>query len=462
LGEIIIKTYQDLLAVGNAQKDITEFILSAISEHKRSEEYLIAVDADLYYRHRNPTIMRYQKFVYDQFGKRIPDVWSANNKLASNWYNYFVVQGISYLLGNGVTFKEKSTKDRLGKDFDKKIQDAATEAKNGGVSFGFWNSDHLEVFSLREFVPLYDETTGALCAGIRFWQIDSGKPLRATLYEADGYTEYIKRRDEDMAVFAEKAFYRQIGRVSEAEGETILYGENYPAFPIVPFRNINRQSELVGNQGTIDAYDLMASGLINNVSDGEFIYWVLKNCNAMNEDDDVRFLDQLRKTHVAHADGDDGVGVDTHSVNVPFEASAEALDRLKDQLFRDFMGLTVDVVSAGEVTATQIEAAYEPINQKTDLFEYQVTEFILGILALAGVDDEPTYTRSQMSNRAESVEVVLSAGDYLDSEYITTKLLTILGDADKVEEVLTRKRAEELTRFAGTSGIEQGDGVIDG
>lgn len=443
-----MKTYQDILEIGENELDRMEFVLDAIREHKGSELYKTAYDAELYYKHQNPTIMRFQKFVYNQFGQKVPDIWSPNNKIASNWYNYFTTQAVSYLLGNGVTFgKKEQTKNKLGKQFDKRVQDIATHAKNGGVGFGFWNLDHIEAFSLTEFVPLYDEEDGGLKAGIRFWQIDDQKPLRSTLYELDGYTDYIKRKDEDVTILHGKRAYKQIIRKSEVEGETILDGENYPGFPIVPMWNINRQSDIVGNRGTLDAYDLIISGLINNVSDGEFIYWILKNCGGMDSVDDARFIEQLKLTRVAHADGDDGASVESHNVNVEFQATAEALDRLTAQLYTDFMALKVQDVSAGSVTATQIQAAYEPINQKTDQFEYQVTEFINGILALAGIEDEPTYTRSQMSNQSETLEMVLQAAEYLDDEYVTTKILTLLGDADKAQEVLKRKDAEAADRY---------------
>ena len=430
-----------------------EFVLDAIREHKGSDLYKTAYDAELYYKHQNPTIMKFQKWVYNQMGQKVPDIWSPNNKIASNWYNYFTTQAVSYLLGNGVTFKTESSKDKLGKDFDKKVQDAATHAKNGGVAFGFWNYDHLEVFPVSDgdghpgFVPLYDEDDGGLKAGIRFWQIDDSKPLRATLYELNGYTDYIKRKGEDVAILHDKRAYTQIVSRNDIEGETILDGAPPAGFPIVPLWNVNRQSDLVGNRGTIDAYDLMVSGLINNVSDGEFIYWILKNCGGMNEIDDAKFIEQLKLTHTAHADGDDGASVEAHNVSVEFEATAEALDRLTNQLYADFMALKVQDISAGSVTATQIQAAYEPINQKTDQFEYCVTEFINGILALAGIDDEPTYTRSQMSNQSETLEMVLQAAEYLDDEYVTTKILTILGDADKAQEVLKRKDAEAADRY---------------
>ena len=423
-----------------------EFVLDAIREHKGSELYKTAYDAELYYKHQNPTIMRFQRFVYNQMGQKVPDIWSPNNKIASNWYNYFTTQAVSYLLGNGVTFKNDSSKDKLGKDFDKKVQDVATHAKNGGVAFGFWNLDHIECFDLTEFVPLYDEDDGGLKAGIRFWQIDDSKPLRATLYELDGYTDYIKRKDEDVTVLHDKRAYTQIVRKNAIEGETILDGAPPAGFPIVPMWNINRQSDIVGNRGTIDAYDLMISGLINNVSDGEFIYWILKNCGGMDSTDDAKFIEQLKLTRVAHADGDDGASVEAHNVNVEFQATAEALDRLEKQLFKDFMALKVDDISAG-ATNDQIQAAYEPINQKTDLFEYQVTDFIQGVIKLAGIEDNPTYTRSQMSNQDETLEMVLKSAEYLDDEYVTTKILTLLGDADKAQEVLKRKDAEAADRY---------------
>ena len=444
---IEILTYNDLLDIGENERDRMEFVLDAIKEHKGSGLYKTAYDAELYYKHQNPTIMQFQKFVYNQFGQKVPDIWSPNNKIASNWYNYFTTQAVSYLLGNGVTFNNDANKKKLGKDFDKRVQDVATHAKNGGVAFGFWNNDHVECFSVTEFAPLKDEDDSLVKAGIRFWQIDDNKPLRATLYELDGYTDYIKRKNKEVEILVPKRPYVNVSVSTKAEGEINFTGRNYPGFPIVPLYNVNEQSDLVGNRGTIDAYDLMVSGLINNVSDGEFIYWILKNCGGMDSVDDAKFIEQLKLTRVAHADGDDGASVEAHNVNVEFQATAEAIERLTNQLYTDFMALRVQDLSAGNKTATEITAAYEPINQKTDQFEYQVTEFVNGILALAGIDDEPTYTRSQMSNQSELLEMVLQCAEYLDDEYITTKILTLLGDADKAQEVLKRKDAEAADRY---------------
>ena len=444
---IDILTYNDLLEIGENERDRMEFVLSAINEHKGSDFYKDAEIGERYYR-QDTDILRYVKTVTNHLGQKVPDIWSANNKIATNFYNYFTTQKVSYLLGNGVTFKNEETKKKLGKDFDKRVQDCATDACNGAVGFGFFNLDHVEVFKTTEFVPLWDEDDGGLKAGIRFWQIDDSKPMRATLYELDGYTDYIKRKNDDMDVLHNKRPYKQIIRKSEVDGETILDGENYKGFPIVPLWNINRQTDLKGKKGNIDAYELILSGLVNTADEGEMTYWVLKGLGALDNDMSlVQFKEHMKLIGVANIGDDENADATPHTVEPPFAASAEALNRLEKQLYKDFMALKVEDISAGSVTATQIQAAYEPINQKTDQFEYQVTEFINGILALAGIDDEPTYTRSQMSNQSETLEMVLQAAEYLDDEYVTTKILTLLGDADKAQEVLKRKDAEAADRY---------------
>lgn len=451
-------TYQDLLAVGNGDKERMEFCYSAIRKHQGTIEYNIAQNADMYYKNLNPTIMRVQKFIYNSMGKAVPDTFSPNNKIPSNLYHYFVTQEIETLLGNGATFNEKSTKDKLGKDFDQRLQELAKHAINGGTAFGFWNYDHLQVFSYLEFVPLYDEYDGELKAGIRYWKIDESKPLCVTLYEPDGLTEYIREKGKEAAVRVPKHSYRNIVIRSAVEGETVTEAGNYPFLPIVPLYNENKQSAIVGKQNTIDAYDLTLSQMVNNVDDGNFIYWVLKNCGGMDAADDERFISQLKITHVAHADGDTGMGVDAHTIEAPYAANNTTLEKLRLQLFDDFMALDVKMIAGGAVTATQINAAYEPLNSKCDQFEFCVIDFVQKILELAGIDDKVSFTRSKIVNVTEEIQALITAAGHLDGEYITTRILTLLGDADKAKEVLDRIAAESMARFnSADKNDDEGD-----
>lgn len=442
-------TYQDLLALGEDEKSRMEFIWRAINEHKGSRAYQMAVDAELYFNGENPAINRYEKIIYDMQGRAHRDMYTANHKIASSFFGFDVQQEVSYLLGNGVTFHGTATKDRLGKKFDLEMVRAGKYALIAGVSFGFWNFDHLEVFKLREFVPLYDEENGALMAGIRFWQVADDKPLRATLYEVDGYTDYIQRSGEDMTVLKDKRTYILRMRTSAADGTEIYDGQNYPTFPIVPLKNgEDALSELTGKRNTIDALDLCTSNMVNNVDEGNLIYWVLTNCGGMDDMDDAKFLDAVRTTHVVHAggEGDEGASAEPHTIEAPFNGTSATIDMLKRKLYEDFQAFDSSAVSAGNQTATAIAASYTPLDLKVDDFEASVTEFILGILELAGIDDEPSYTRSKIINRSEETQTILMGADYYDDEYITKKLLTINGDADQFDALMERKAAEEMER----------------
>jgi hypothetical protein len=451
-----MKTYQDLLNVGEDEKERMGFLLAAIKEHQSSIKYRIAEDAEMYYKNLNPTIMRLQKFIRNQMGQSVPDTFSPNNKIPSNLYHYFVTQEVETLLGNGATFEKDDTKDKLGKNFDQRLQECAKHAINGSAAYGFWNFDHIEVFNYLEFVPLYDEYTGELMAGIRYWQIDNTKPLCVALFEPDGLTEYVREKGKDMAIRVPKRAYKAIKIRSEAEGELVTSGGNYETLPVVPLYNEDKQSAIIGKQNTLDAYDLTLSQMVNNVDDGNFIYWILKNCGGMDAIDDERFISQLKITHMAHADGDSGAGVEAHTVEAPYAANNVTLENLRRQLFDDFMALDTKEIAGGAVTATQIQAAYEPLNSKCDQFEFNVIDFVNRILALAGIDDEVSFVRSKIVNNNEEIQNVLASAEYLDSGYITKRILTLMGDPDKFQEVMDNLIAEDAARFNA-----EGEVVID-
>ena len=449
-----------MIAKANGDKALISFILGAINEHKSSKAYKTALDAEEYYNGLNPTINRYEKLLYDLQGKAHADMWTANHKLASRFFGMAVDQEVSYLLGNGVTFANEDTGKKLCADFDEEVVDAARAAKIAGVSFGFWDLKHLRVFSLREFAPMYDEENGALMAGIRFWQVDEAKPLRATLYEMDGFTEYYQPRDKELSEMQPKRAYKLNIRKAEIGGTEILDGENYPGFPIVPLKNNKRgMSEIEGKRNTIDALDIASSNMVNNVDEGNLIYWVISNCEGMTDIDDAKFVERLKTLHVAHANGDDSAKAEAHTIEAPYEGTNTTIDMLKKKLYEDFQCFDASAVTASNQTATAIKASYVPLDLNTDKFEAEVTRFIIEILRLAGIDDAPSYTRNQIINKSEETQTLLSAADYFDDEYMTNKLLTLNGDIDQYEDLMQRKAEQAMPGFEDDKqeGEENGD-----
>ena len=440
-----MKTYQDFLEVAEkSDRERMEFVLSAINNHKDSNLYKQAVIAKEYDAHRNVTIANFQKLLYTLNGKVIPDNYSPNYKLRSNFFANFITQETQYLLGNGVTLKKEENKAKLGAGFDTRLQEAAHDALVGGVSYGFWNLDHLEVFDVTEFVPLLDEENGTLRSGIRFWQVCTSKPLRATLFEPDGFTQYIRRSGEEMMILEPKRGYVAVEATSEIDGTEILAYQNYPGFPIIPmYGNRAKQSELVGQREAIDCYDLIKSGFANTVDDASVIYWTISNAGGMDEIDMARFKESMRRIGVGLVD-DDGAKAEAHTITIPVEAREALLSRISDDLYRDFQMLDVTKLQGGQKTATEINAAYQPMDNKVDQFEYCVIDFLQALFKIVGIEDEPSFTRSKVTNQLEQTQMVLLAANYLDDETILNKLPWLT--QEEVAEILKRKAAEDIER----------------
>jgi SPP1 family phage portal protein len=328
----------------------------------------------------------------------------------------------------------------------------------GGVGYGFYNLDHVEIFKATEFVPLYDEENGALMAGIRFWQVSPNKPLRATLYEIDGYTDYIwNTKNVSAKVLNEKRAYKLKYKISQVDGLRIYDGENYESFPIIPmFANEYKQSRLVGLREQIDCYDLIKSGFANDVDDASQIYWTIQNAGGMDDVDLAQFVERMKTVRAAVV-SDDGARAESHTVEVPYSSREALLNRLEKDLYRDAQALDITNIANGSITATQIKAAYEPLESLCDGLEYQVLSFIDKLLKIAQTENTATFTRSKLVNTTEEIQTIAAAATYLSEDYVTEKIMTILGDGDRVSDVLDKMTEEESKRFnnGDTSIVEE-------
>lgn len=408
-------TFQDFTEKATPQERM-KFLLAAIEAHNRSPEVATARDADEYDAQRNITINRYAKKLYNLTGEKAADFTAENNRIASNFFHNFNTRRCTYSLGNGVEFSgKKKTKDKLGKDFDTRLKEAAKLALIHGRAFLFLNIDRVHVFKVTEFVPLVDEETGKLRAGIRYWQLEEGRPLNVTLYEEDGYTQYIKPDKGEMRVAKEKRPYIQETEKAPADTEEkVTGGKNYAALPIVPLWGSDlHQSTLVGMRGAIDAYDLIRSGFADDLQQCAEVYWILENYNGMNDADLLKFRDRLKLLHIAAADTADGGKVSAHTQEVPHAARTAFLTEIRAGMYEDFGLMDLRTLSAA-ATNDHIEAAYQPQDDMADDFEYQVIEAVQQLLALIGIEDTPEFKRGKVSNSKELVDMLATEASLVD------------------------------------------------
>lgn len=451
-------TFQDF----QAATDKVKFLQTAIAQYRMSDEYKFALEANEYYAQRNTAILESVKKLYSMTGSSVPDFTATNIQICSNFLHRLIVQRLTYSLGNGISFASDSagarntdpntpkdtTKDALGQEFDTFVFKTAKNALIHGVSYGFWNQDKGHCFPMTEFMPLLDEYDGTLKAGARFWSLDwDKKPVTVVLYEEDGYTIY-RTKDKKVGLNLEeiepKRAYIQIIQHSEADGDTVIGETNYSALPIVPlWGNSIHASTLRGIKSMIDAYDMINSGLANDVNDCAQIYWILGNVSGMTQNEIVRFRDQLKFLHIAAVDTDNS-SVTPYTQEVPVAGRTSCLAELRAQIYEAFGSLDVHTVAAG-ATNDHIDAAYQPMDEEADDFEYQVIVFIKQILALIGIDDTPEFKRNRISNQMEQVQMVMMEAQYLDSETILQKLPNIY--SEEIPDIIARRNVENSGRF---------------
>ena len=439
-----MKTYQDY----EAASDKIEFVKQAINEYRGSEEYRVALIADEYERQRNTTISQYVKTLYDPQGRKAQDITSSNNRLCSNFFHRLNTQRCTYTLGNGVYLSDE-VKARLGDDFDTVMADAGYKALIHGVSYVLWNFDRAHVFPATEFCPLWDEYDGRLRAGIRFWSLDWAKrPVTAVLYTEEGFIKYRTKdgaKGLDLAEYEPLRAYRQRIESSAVDGDRIIGESNYGALPIVPlWGGKHKQSTLVGMREKIDSYDLIQSGFANDLQDCAEIYWIIGNALGMDDNDIAAFRDRMKLQHIAVADTDNS-SVTPYVQDIPSAARTAFLNDIRASIYEDFGAMDVHTVAAG-ATNDHIDAAYQPMDEEADAFEYQIIQAVVQIERLNGIEPEtPKFKRNRISNQREQTEMVMLAADHLDEETLLNKLPFI--SVDEVTKVLDSKDAESDNRF---------------
>lgn len=445
------------------ETSIMQFVRQVIDDHKGSDLYRDGDVSGRYARQENVEAINREKLYRDIAGRLVNNNWTPCHRMRSKLFGVLATQENSFLLGNGLTLDKQKNKEKLGKDFDIKLLQAGYAALTQTVSYLFWNLDHIEIFKNLEFAPLMDETTSSLRAGVRWWQITAGKPLRATLYEENGYTEYVWNLDKDGQVnqngeiLQEKRGYQITYKVQPNEEVQITNQQNYPAFPIVPlWSNTQHINQFMGIKPTIDAIDELTNALNDDLTETQ-LYWLIQGADGMDKSDLAQLLRDIREQKIINPA--EGQNVQPYTVNIPVSERQAEISRLKRQVYEDFQGLDIDEIKGGAVTATQIKAAYEPLNHKADDYEMCVIECLNNLFKLIpGLESEnPTFTRSMLVNTTEQIQALELVKGTLGTEYVAEKELLLFGDGDKTAEILEKIRSEEMAMFMQNEPIAKAE-----
>lgn len=429
--------------------DKTPWLVDAIETYRTSGTFRRALAAEQYFRGENPeiarkTVLKARKIeTRDEHGRRhirsgVEDV--VGNRIGSSFLYRFVFQENQMLLQNGCLLPAP-IKAKLGCDFDRQLEQLGERALVQGTAWGLWNNGHLEVIPLARdglsgFLPLMDEMTGEIRAGVQFWQTDLQRDLFFRLLEEDGFTLY---RVHGKA--AEKLTPKQDYRLTlcrDALGENLTREGNWGRLPMIPLMaNGEGRSELTPSvKAKIDAYDRILSDFADNLDRANDVYWVLNNFGGTTEDIAEMLGEINRLKAVANlSDGAGGATAEPRTIEVPYQARQTALAILEKELYLDAMALDTEALTAGSLTNVAIRAASANLNLKCDRYEWQLNRFVHELLKLLGMEtEEIRFQRQQIANDAETVDTIYKMRSDIDKE--TALRLNPLLQPEEVERLL--------------------------
>lgn len=459
-------TYQDWLAEQNKPK----MIKRVIDDYRRCEAFKSALEAMEYFQSNNPPVGEKVALRLDKLEKKDPTTGLVKTgavqtpvegtQVPHGFFSLFVVQENQHLLGNGVTLSDEAQKQRLGIGFDTALSALGEKALIQGVSYGFWNVDHLEVLPAAVdkqsgCVALLDEMTGEPGAAIQFWRLNDSKPLYARTFETDGWTLYREEKDGLKPMEGRTAYRRDI--LVDGFGQQVVGTRNYGVLPIFPlYANPEKTSELKrGIKKKIDLYDSIMSDFGDNLERTNDIYWVINNFGGTSEDI-IGMLAEISRIKATYTEASAGgqATAEPHTIEVPYQARKTALDLLHRALYEEAMALDMDALTGGSLTNVAIKTAMTNLNLKCDRFEWQCFAFVQRLLGLLGIETEKiAFNRRSIANDSEIVNDIYTMRTDLDRE--TALKLNPYISQDDIPGILENLAAEENTGVMSMNELQR-------
>lgn len=454
----------------------TEEIRNFLNEDEGSFLKRMAKEGQRYYDGEHD-IKDYRMFYWNADGKLTEDKSRSNAKIPHPFFTELVDQAVQFVLsgsGDGIL---KSDDERLQKELDsyfnknKRFMVELSETITGMQSKGF---DYMYAYKDKNDRLAFEN---ADCIGVvevegRF--ADDGK---------DQYIyKYVDRIDKDchtqwkiLVIDDEKTYYYKQtdnGEIEVDEDVEInpkphavyekdgkLYSKDFTLLPFFRLdNNKKRKGLLPAVKSLIDDYDMMASGLTNNLIDFDIPLYAVKGFEGDNLDE----LQQNLKTKKIVGLDDDG-GIEVHTINVPYEARLAKLELDEKNIYK--FGMGINMAGLKDTTATTnmiIKAAYSLLelrcNKIIDQLELFLQEIVEAVLPEINKNLDTNYGIAQvtfeikpeiMSNAQENAQIELIQAQRKQAEITTLQNVAPLFDNETIMKLICEQLDVDYDEIKG-------------
>lgn len=445
---------------------ITE-IQQFIQEDAASDKKMFAKKGQSYYD-GDHDIRQYRVFYYNSDGVLTEDKTRNNHKISHPFFTELVDQTTQYILsGKGGIFHSdipqlQTCLDEYfneNENFVAELSEVITGClvkgfeymyayKNADDRLSFMCADSIGVVEVRE------KDTDDGCAYVIYWYIDRiekghKKIKRIQVWDKDQTYFYVQDGEGFIYLDESEPINPKPHTLYTREGDSNTYYENFGFIPFFRLDNNKKQfSGLKTIKDLIDDYDLMASGLTNNLLDFDSPILVVKGFEGDNMDE----LQQNIRTKklVGMESTDTGAGIDIKTIDVPYQARQAKLELDEKNIYRFGFGLnTAGLKDTSATTNIAIKAAYSLLDLKATKLEIRIKQFLRKILKVVinEINDTEkkdfrmkdvyfTFDHEIMSNAQENAQIELTEAQTRQAEINTILSLSNVIDDETIIQLI--------------------------
>ena len=414
-------------------------------------------------------IKSYRLFYYNSDGKLVEDTTRSNLKISHPFFTELVDQAVQYMLSGDEGFVRSDIPElqteldayfNENETFTAELSDVLTDCQAKGFSYMYAYKDEnfKTAFQCADSIGVVEvraKDTDDGCEYVIYHYVDriekgKKKITRIQVWDKEQTYYYVQDGDGNIELDTSEPINPKPHTLYQEDDKPETYYEGFGFIPFFRLDNNKKQySGLRTIKEMIDDYDLMNSGLSNNLVDFDTPIHVVKGFQGDNLDE----LQQNLKTKKMIGVDEEG-GVEVHTVDIPYQARLTKLQEDEKNIYKFGFGLnTVGLKDTAATTNVAIKAAYSLLDLRCSKLEIRLKQFLRKLIkvVLKEINDEQgtdyqmkdvyfRFDHEIMSNEQENAQIEL-----IEAQAQQTKVTTLLNVATQLDnETLQQQICDAL------------------
>lgn len=393
-------------------------------------------------------IKKYRIFFVDKDGKVQEDTTKSNARIARLFFRDLTDQGAQYFMSgkgkivrsddpelqkqmdlyfNNGAFRKQLSMMLKGKEIDGDAYAYAYKKKDGRTAFMYARSAGV--------VEVRKSETDDGCEYVIYWYVDrigkDNKKIKRIQVWDDKQVAFFCQVDNGPIIPDESEKINPAPHsVYTKDGEEGAYAEDYGLIPFFRLdNNEERRSSLHCTKDHIDDYDIMNSGLTNNIKDAAEVVVLVRGYDGDDLDELIFNMRQKKQISTDLAENN----VEFKTIDIPVDARVKKMEIDQHNIYHDGRGVDIEALKDSNATVSVgIKATYHGLDMRCEETKAAVEEFMEQLVQVALNEinraTESDYTlsdvyfefeRESIVNVLEKAQVELTQAQARQAEIMT-------------------------------------------